>query len=77
MPIIILLVVMFVATFFATSQISLMLADVINFGTPAEIWFFGAVWLCLLFVGLGLAYLAVISIFDYNDNRPRKPLRNR
>lgn len=73
---VILLGTLSLATFFFTSQISTLLADAINFGTPTEIYWFGGVWLGLLGISITLAIAAIREAIHYNNYRPRKPRRD-
>ena len=74
---IIVLSVLSLATFFFTSQIGMLLAEAINYGTSAEVWMFGGIWLGLLGISITLGIAAVREVIYYNDHRPRKPLRNK
>lgn len=74
---IIVLSVLSLATFFFTSQIGMLLAEAINFGTSTQVWVFGFIWLGLLGLSITFGIAAVKEIIYYNDHRPRKPLRNR
>ncbi len=65
------------ATFVSTSAISTLFAEAIHLGSAEEIWLFGSIWFVLLINSLVLAGVAIKEIMDYNDNRPRYPLRNR
>jgi hypothetical protein len=73
----ILLGVISLALFILNSQMGLLLAEAINFGTTEQIYVFGGIWLGLLGISIILAVASIKEFIEYNENRPRKPLRNR
>ena len=73
----ILLSVVSLTTFYFTSQIGALLATAINYGYTEEIYLFGSIWLGLLSISIILGTMAVREFVEYNEHRPRKPLRNK
>ena len=73
----ILLGVVSLALFILNSQMGSLLAKSINYGDSQEIYLFGSIWLGLLGISIILAVASIKEFIEYNEHRPRKPLRNK